>query len=169
LQKPWANGPEGGWKPNFNTALAGGCILFSIFLFLIIPYQVEEQPTLFGVTGSGLDPAFFPNLVAILFLVIGAIYLWLSFGMTEHNGFRDLTGNSYATIGISLGIFILYAALLQPLGFLLSSGLVVAALSVFYGARHIPSILLVAVGVPAAVYFVFRRALNVALPEFPDF
>jgi hypothetical protein len=42
-------------------------------------------------------------------------------------------------------------------------------LSVFYGARHWPSILLVAVGVPLVLYHGFRRLLSVALPELPDF
>ncbi len=169
MRKLWASGPDGGLRINFNTVLAAGCILFSIFLFIVIPYQVEPQPVLFGQAGSGLDPAFFPELVAVLFLIVGGIYLWLSFDMHEPNGFRGLTANSYWNIGVSLLAFILYAAALQPLGFLLSSGLLVAGLSVFYGARHVISILLVAVGVPAAVYLVFRRALSVALPELPDF
>ena len=44
-----------------------------------------------------------------------------------------------------------------------------AVLSIFYGARHWPAIVLVAIGVPGIVYVVFRRVLAVALPELPDF
>lgn len=164
-----ANAQGGARRFNFNTALGVGCVLFSLFLFAVIPYQVEEPPVLFGQSTTSLDPAFFPTLVAVLFLIVGAVYIWLSFDLREHNGFRDLTRENYWNILFTLAVFVLYAMILQPLGFLLSSGVVVAVLSIFYGARHIPSILLVCIGVPAAVYFVFRSLLKVALPELPDF
>lgn len=164
-----ANKPGGRWRVNFNTVLALGCIGLSIFLFAAIPYQIERPPVLFGQSASGLDPAFFPTLVAVLLLIVGAIYFWVSLGLDEPNGFRALTAESYRTVAVTLAVFVFYAAILRPTGFLLSSGLVVVILSVFYGARHIPSIALVAVGVPLLIYAIFRRLLLVALPELPDF
>lgn len=154
---------------NFNTVLAASCVLFSIFLFAVIPSEVERPPVLFGVPAEGLDPAFFPNLVAACFMLAGLWYLYTSFSLNDVNGFRGLTRNNYISVAFTTVMFAVYAAILIPLGFVLSSALVVAVLSVFYGARHWPSVLLIAVGVPAVVYVVFRRLLSVALPEFPDF
>jgi Tripartite tricarboxylate transporter TctB family len=154
---------------NFNTVLAGGCVLFSIFLFLVIPSEVERPPVLFGTTSAALDPAFFPELVATCFLMVGLWYLYASFRLNDTNGFRGLKRSNYVSIGFTTVMFIVYASILQPLGFILSSALVVAALSIFYGARHWISIVIVALGVPAVVYVVFRRVLTVALPELPDF
>lgn len=154
---------------NFNTVLAAGCVLFAIFLYAVIPSEVERPPVLFGVSSQGLDPAFFPYVVATCFLVVGLWYLYSSFGLNDTNGFRGLNRDNYTSIGFTTAVFVVYAVILIPLGFVLSSALVVAVLSVFYGARHWPTILVVALGVPAVVYVVFRRLLTVSLPEFPDF
>ena len=107
--------------------------------------------------------------MATCFLGVGLWYLCASFRLNDANRFRGLTRHNYASIGFTTVMFVVYAAILQPLGFVLSSALVVAVLSIFYGARHWLSIASVAIGVPAVVYVVFRRVLAVALPEFPDF
>lgn len=154
---------------NFNTVLAAGCVLFAIFLYAVIPSEVERPPVLFGVSSQGLDPAFFPYVVATCFLLVGLGYLYASFGLNDTNSFRGLTRHNYSSVAFTTAMFVVYAAILVPLGFVLSSALVVAVLSVFYGARNWPAIVLVAIGVPAVVYVVFRRVLTVSLPEFPDF
>lgn len=161
--------PQSGRGINFNTVLAAACVLFSIFLFAVIPSQVERPPVLFGVPSAGLDPAFFPQLVATCFLLVGLWYLYTSFRLNDTNGFRGLNRHNYTSIAFTTVMFVIYAAILIPLGFVLSSALVVAVLSVFYGARHWLTIVLIAIGVPAIVYVVFRRLLTVALPELPDF
>jgi len=161
--------PRRGGRVNFNTVLAAGCILFSGFLFWVIPSEVERPPVLFGQESAGLDPTSFPNLVATGFLVIGLWYLWSSFKLNDVNGFRGLTRRNYLNIGVTAAAFVIYAAILQPFGFVASSALIVAGLSLFYGARHWPSILLVSIGIPVVLYHAFRRLLSVSLPEFPDF
>ncbi len=161
--------PQRGRGIHFNTILAAACVLFSIFLFAVIPSEVERPPVLFGVSSQGLDPAFFPYVVATCFLLVGLWYLYSSFSLNDTNGFRGLNRDNYISITFTTVMFVVYAALLLPLGFVLSSALVVTVLAVFYGARHWLAIVLVAIGVPAVVYIVFRRVLTVALPELPDF
>lgn len=165
---------EAGRRPqrgrvNFNTVLAGACVLFSIFLFAVIPSEIERPPVLFGQSSAGLDPAFFPHVVATCFLIVGLWYLKASFGLNDVNGFRGLNRHNYLSIGFTIFMFVVYAAILVPLGFILASALVVTVLSIFYGGRHWPAILFVAIGIPGIVYVVFRRLLGVALPELPDF
>jgi hypothetical protein len=164
-----ARPPQRGGRVNFNTILAAACVLFSIFLFAVIPSEVERPPVLFGQASAGLDPAFFPHVVATCFLVVGLWYLRSSFRLNDVNGFRGLTRHNYLSVGFTTLMFVVYAAILVPLGFILSSALIVAVLSIFYGARHWPAIVFVAIGVPGIVYIVFRRTLGVALPELPDF
>jgi len=161
--------PQRGGRINFNTVLAAACVLFSIFLFAVIPSEVERPPVLFGQKSNGLDPAFFPQLVAGCFLLVGLWYLRASFSLNDVNGFRGLKRDNYVSVGFTTLMFVVYAAILVPLGFVLASALTVGVLSVFYGARHWLTILIVALGVPAVVYVVFRRVLTVALPELPDF
>lgn len=59
----------------------------------------------------------------------------------------------------------LYALLLQPLGFVVASALLVGGLGALYGfRRHLVS-LAVAVGVPLLLYLVLTRAMGVRLPR----
>lgn len=161
--------PQPRGKINFNTVLAAACVLFSIFLFVVIPSEIERPPVLFGQSSPGLDPAFFPHLVATCFMLVGLWYLATSFRLNDTNDFRGLTRDNYISVGFTVAMFIVYAQILLPLGFVVSSALVVGVLSVFYGARNWPVVVLVAIGVPGIVYIVFRRVLTVALPQFPDF
>ena len=152
---------------NFNTVLAVACILFSVFLFLVIPYQVEKPPILFGQSAGVIDPALFPRLVAGAFMLVGMWYLKLSFDLGEQNGFRQLDRRAWVNVAVTIAVALIYAALLKPLGFIVSSALVVAVLAVFYGARSWPIIIAVAVGVPIGAHYVFTRWLAVVLPEAP--
>jgi putative tricarboxylic transport membrane protein len=153
---------------NFNTVLAVACILFSVFLFLVIPYQIEKPPILFGQSAGVIDPALFPRLVAGAFLLVGLWYLKLSLELREANGFRQLDGRAWANVVVTVAVAIVYAALLKPLGFIVSSALVIAVLALFYGARSWLIVGAVAVGVPIAAHYVFTRWLAVVLPEAPS-
>lgn len=154
---------------NFNTVLAVACILFSVFLFLVIPYQVEKPPILFGQSAGVIDPALFPRLVAGAFMLVGLWYLRLSFDLREANGFRALDRRAWVNVGATVAVSVVYAVLLKPLGFIVSSALVIAVLAFFYGARSWPIIVAVAAGVPVGAHYLFTRWLAVVLPEAPGF
>lgn len=152
---------------NFNTALALACIGFSLFLFLVIPYQIETPPILFGQSAGVIDPALFPRLVAGALLLIGLWYLRASFDLDEANGLRALDRRAWLNLAVTVAAFILYAAALRPLGFILSSTILIAALALFYGARNWLAVIGVAAFVPVAAYYLFTRGLAVVLPEAP--
>jgi putative tricarboxylic transport membrane protein len=154
---------------NFNTALALGCIAFSLFLFLVIPYQIERPPILFGQSAGVIDPALFPRLVAGALMLVGLWYLRVSFDLHEANGFRSLDRPAWLNLGVTTAAFVLYAAALRPTGFIVSSTILIAALALFYGARNWIAVAAVAAGVPLATYYLFTRWLAVVLPELPDF
>ena len=153
---------------NFNVVAAAGFVLFGLVLFLITPYQVEEPVLIFGQSLNALDPTLFPRVVAAGFVLLGLWYLAIGFGLQERNGFRDVDRQGYRNVGVSVGAFALYAVAMEPLGFVLSSTLLIFGLSVFYGARSPVLVALVGISVPALIYLVFTRLLQVFLPEFPD-
>lgn len=154
-------------KFNFNSVAAIVSILFAIFLFLIIPHQIETPLIVFGQSLNALDPALFPRIVAAGFLVLGIWYFFKSFKIEETNGLRTLDGDGYVNVGVSLAAFGAYALLMEPLGFVPSSAMLVAGLAVFYGVRDLALVLAVSIGVPTTVFFVFTRGLKVFLPEIP--
>lgn len=159
------------WKDriNFNTVVAALLIVFSIVAFILIPYQIEK-PTLFmGRSLSTLTPSLFPRLSIIALFILSVFYLIHSPRITEENLFKELDAGSFTRVLVTIAVFAAYALLFEPLGFVLSSALVVGALTFYYGNRNIIIALLVVIGAPLAIYFLFTRALHVSLPQAPWF
>lgn len=152
---------------NFNTISALGFIAFSIALFLLIPSQIEKPLIILGQS-PGLDPALFPQIVAGAFGLLGIWFFIKSKKMTEHNGLRDLDADAIVNVSVSVGVFLAYALLMEPIGFIPSSALMIFGLSVFYGIRNYLLIAAVSIAVPSTTYFIFTKGLKVFLPEMPD-
>lgn len=154
-------------RVGYNTVVALGCMALGVAVWLMIPYQVQEPPTIFGQNSSGISPKLFPRIAAIGFLLIGAIYFVASLRMDEPNPFRELPASAYLNLAVVLVAMVLYVALLKPLGYALSSALVAIAISLYYGSRNIFGIAFVGVAAPLAIYYLFTRMLTVSLPPFP--
>ncbi len=154
---------------NFNTVSAIGFIGFALFLFAVIPFQIETPLMILGQSANALDPTLFPRLVAAGLLILGLWYLRQSFSLSEENHFRKLNREGLINVVVTLIVLLLYALLMEPLGFVVSSTLMVGGLSVFYGVRNPALVVAVSLGVPVTVYLVFTRGLKVFLPEMPDF
>ena len=67
-----------------------------------------------------------------------------------------VVGSGVVAVGVSLAAFLVYALLMEPLGFVLSSVLLIGALSLFYGARDLRIVLAISLGVPVAIWLVVR-------------
>ncbi len=155
------------WKDrmNFNTVVAIVLMVFSIIVFILIPYQIEKPKLLMGRSLSGLTPSLFPRLSIVGLFILSVCYLAFSPKMEEENLFKALKANSLVKVLVTVVVFIAYALLFEPLGFMLSSALVVCFLTIYYGNRNIFIMLLVVVGAPLAIYFMFTHILLVSLPE----
>ena len=157
------------YRPDFNMMLSACTVLFGLLILVLIPSQVDRPPKLFGRDSDGLDPAVFPALVGVGFVLMGLLYLVQCKGIREHNQFRDLNREAWVNLAVTMSVGIIYVLILVPLGFVAASALTVGTLSIYYGARHWLGILLVAVGIPSIVFYIFTKVLLVSLPEFPGF
>ena len=159
------------WKDkiNFNTILASIFILFSLAAYLLIPYQIAKPKLFMGRAMLALKPTLFPRLAVLALLGLSVWYLFRSFSLREKHLFRELGWESYLRILVSLVVFVAYALLFEPLGFVFSSILVVGVLALYYGYRNIPIFIIAVIGIPSAIYFIFTRLLKVSLPECPFF
>lgn len=160
-----------GWM-NFNTAFGLGAIVFGVALFIITPDQVARPRLLFGQKPSGLDPDFFPRMVAVFFVIVGVWLVWRARTLREDNAMAALDKEGIMSVLFTIGGFIVMAALMPWLGFVISSFILLAVLSTFYGNRNIWLGLLVSAGVPLLFFNVLRVWLKVVLPQdpfFPDF
>jgi putative tricarboxylic transport membrane protein len=152
---------------NFNFWSSLGFIAFSLFLLISIPYQIEKPRLIMGRSLTGLDPALFPRVAAAGMLLLSIAYLSQSRKLKEENSFRGVALSGYVNVAVTILVLSAYALLLEPIGFVASSALTVAVLTVLYGNRNIYLIGLSSLGIPLAIYYMCTRLLLVFLPEFP--
>jgi len=152
---------------NFNFWSSLSFTAFSLFLLISIPYQIEKPRLILGRSLTGLDPALFPRVTAGCMLLLSIAYLIRSRNMKEANNFRGVELSGYVNVAVTVVVLAIYALLLEPIGFVASSALTVAALTTLYGNRNIFLIGLTSLGIPLAIYYLCTRFLLVFLPEFP--
>ena len=154
---------------NYNTVTAVVFIVLWAVMFIIIPYQIQKPMLFMGRSLMGLKPTLFPRLATLALIGLNIWYLIISFRIDEKNGFKEVSKEGYFRVVATLTVFLAYALLFEPLGFVLSSVLVAGSLSTYFGNRNILVGITVSLGVPIGIYFVFTRLLKVSLPEFPFF
>lgn len=155
------------WKDriNFNTIVAVFLIVFSMVAFFLIPYQIEKPKLFMGRSLMQMEPSLFPRVSIVGLLFLSIWYLTHSFKMREKNLFKEIEGKYYVKVLVTFLVLTSYALLLEPLGFVLSSALMVGSLSFYYGNRNYIFLVLIIIGGPLTIYFLFTRALRVSLPE----
>ncbi len=162
-------GPASRNALNFNTVFGVLGIVIGIVLFIITPDQVDRPRLLFGRKPSGLDPDFFPRLVAILFIIAGGWLIWRARSLVEENGILGLDGEAITNVLVTLAAFLVFALVMPRLGFVISSILLIGFMSTFFGNRNMIAGAAVSIGVPLGFYNILRVWLQVVLPQNPFF
>ena len=159
--------PFRSWKEkiNFNTIAALFFMVFSIVAFLLIPYQIEKPKLFMGRSLMQMQPSLFPRLSIAALFFLSIWYVGHSFKLKEKNLFKELADKNYIKALVTYCVFIAYALLFEPLGFVFSSALTVGGLTLYFGNRNLFIVFLVLAGIPLSIYFIFTRALHVSLPE----
>ncbi|NBC89141.1 MAG: hypothetical protein GVX90_06590 [Alphaproteobacteria bacterium] len=128
---------------------------------VLVPVQVEQG----GLVGFGdvRSPAFFPVLAAVL--TVGLSIALLVRGMVRAAPAVKVA-NAPRVLAVTGALAAATAAIFW-LGYLITAGLLIAALSRALGNRRPLIILVLAVAVPAGIHLLFEGALNVLLPAGP--
>ena len=163
------NGPASRGRLDFNTVFGVLGIVIGIVLFIITPDQVDRPRLLFGKKPSGLDPDFFPRMVAVLFIIAGGWLIWRARSLVEENGMLSLDGEAVTNVLVTVAAFLVMALIMPWLGFVLSSIALLAVLSTYYGNRNMIAGAAISIGVPLAFYNMLRVWLQVVLPQNPFF
>ena len=106
-----------------------------------------------------VGPTVFPRLLA---LVIGLLGVWIVFRPDPE---PDWSGGRTLAIQFTAVVLMLgYALLLVPVGFLIATTVLAAALAAMLGARPLPALASGAL-VSAGCYLLFTQGLELALPN----
>jgi hypothetical protein len=152
---------------NFNTIFGFLFFVLSIVLFLIIPGQIERPLIVFAASEHELNPNLFPQLVAAGFCVLGLWLFFRSFSIRENNEVKELDRGAVVNVAVTLVVMAVYGPMMMEIGFVVSSALVIAFMSTFFGNRNFYLTVLISVAVPVAIFFIFTKLLATYLPPFP--
>jgi putative tricarboxylic transport membrane protein len=130
-----------------------------VFLFLVaFLYLLEARSFEVGFIADPIGPKAFP-------LVLGVSLAGLSIGLTVRPG-RETSWPSrglWWRWGVVMAALLTYAGILDPLGFVLSTTLLLVVLSLLFGGR-LSRGLIFALVFSAATYLVFRWLFSLSLP-----
>lgn len=139
--------------------------LGALTLLVLIPYGVESPAS---VQNQALAPSFWPNIVAAAILAIGVALTGTSI-VSRNQGDSDTqsTGSSgWLLIRPLIALAICFALYfgLEPLGFVLTCSIALAALMILAGEFRFWIVLPIAVLIPFGLHLFFTKAASVPIP-----
>lgn len=161
------SGADHRYRFNFNTGFGIFFVAFSVLLAVITPGQIEKPLIVLPSNAGDLKPTLFPYLVAAGFFFLGIWLIFKSFSLQERNLIRELDRWAIVNVVVTLAAMTAYGPLMMTLGFVVSSAIMIAFLSTFFGNRNFSLALLVSIGIPMAIFYVFSHLLVTYLPPFP--
>jgi hypothetical protein len=126
-------------------------------LFFVLYLAVGRQYSLGLASRPGAG--FFPLLIGIIGIVLALWEFW-SAAPTDH---KTIPLSAIALIAV----FLLFAVILQPLGFLLTGMICTAAMARAFGLHHPVKLVALTIVAPIALYLLFVHAFGVELPRGP--
>ena len=153
------------FSPNLLSGIIS--ILFGLFIYYKIPYEVEKPVLIFGQSSSEIDPQIVPTIVALMFLIFGLYTAFYEKDAKISNSWPKVTKQILINISTTIICLILYSILFQYLGFVISSVLLILSLGTFMGNVNFKYIIVISILFPLSIFFLFVNVMHVFLPEFP--
>jgi putative tricarboxylic transport membrane protein len=154
-------------KFNFNTVAAIIFIALGIFLYIVIPSQIDKPLIQLSTGQFNLPPELFPQIMAICMVILGGWFLLKSFSIDQINELKNLDKEAITNVTVTLVMMALYVPLMVNLGFVVGSAIMIFAMSTYFGNRNYLVGAVISIFLPVLVFATFRRLLLVELPPFP--
>ena len=153
------------FSPNLLSGIIS--ILFGLFIYRKIPYEVEKPVLIFGQSSSEIDPQIVPTIVALMFLIFGLYTVFYEKDAKISNSWPKVTKQILINISTTIICLILYSILFEYLGFVISSVLLILSLGTFMGNVNFKYLTVISILFPLSIFFLFVNVMHVFLPEFP--
>ena len=154
-------------KINFNTISAIIFIAIGIFLYIVIPSQIDKPLIQLAIGQFNLPPELFPKIMAVSMIILGSWFFYKSFFIVQVNELKNLDKEAITNVIVTLTMMAIYVPLMVGLGFVVGSAIMILAMSTYFGNRNYIFGVLISIILPMFIFVVFRRVLLVELPPFP--
>jgi putative tricarboxylic transport membrane protein len=164
--------PESGTRNAPQLSLLGPRIFAAAILAFGL-FVLYGTTRISGASGYSPDgPTFFPLIVAVGLLVFGALFL-LSTTLRRdrylgEKAAAEEASTYWPTTGMVVAILVVYAFLLNPLGYAVATALFFPAVAYVLGSRGRRKVLrnlAIGVALGVLVFFAFTELLGVRLPD----
>ena len=140
-------------------------LILSVLGLVFMGYLVAPPKLLMGRALTAILPGLFPSLVFSAIAVFSALFLFSLRGAPGQEQGETPAPSEWQRGIVFFGIMILYALTMVPIGFLFSSAIAIALLSIQMGNRSPVQTLLLSLLSPMLIYLAATRLLAVSLPE----
>ena len=143
-------------------ALAGTMFLVIGAFFVIASRKITSSSY-----GSNVGPAVFPTLLGIILIGLSAIVIYgaITFKGTE----KPKSGSNSRRLAVLIGAIIVYIAIFEPLGYVISTFFFLTFVFQFMERKHLVRSLLISAIFSSVVYMAYVVLLQGNLPPFPEF
>lgn len=150
-----------------NDAILGVIVIIGSLL------AIWEARSYSALPGVPYGPGLFPTVVAVAMIFGGLLLIFKGLTNRKTSGWLVLDpwakkGRTYCTLGIIFGSLLFYIFFSEKFGFLITSWCILLLLLMWTrGKQHIISTMLITLGFPVIVYFLFATMLRIPLPRGP--
>ncbi len=138
-----------------------------LFLLIGLLVVIESQRIPDSAYGSAVGPKTFPLWLGIIFILLSLRLLYETF--TYKSDVTDVQSFNYKKFAVIFICAILYAFLLEKIGYVLSTFLfLLIAFQTMERGRLVPS-LIISISFSFGIYYLFAKVLGGSLPGFPIF
>jgi putative tricarboxylic transport membrane protein len=168
MSEQTTRGDESPQTSGSGRALLGPRIMAIAILALglVVAYQTVQLGREEGYSPGG--PAFFPLIVSAGLLLFGILFLLQTTvrpdPVLRENVAEEEAATHWSTVGLIIAALLVYAFLIDPLGYPIATALFFVAVTVILGSRHWIRDIAIAVIASLALYFGFTLFLGVDLP-----
>ncbi len=152
-------------KANHDTYVGIVFLLFCGFAW----WQISKLPLGVGYKDT-IGPEFFPGVMTATIAILSVSLIIRSLWRSAREADTPPTlaaGNILLRIAFFIVLLVVYILTYEPLGFLLSSAIVLPAGMVMLGEKRLSQILLFPAVIIGVGYIGFTKIMMVPLPEFP--
>jgi putative tricarboxylic transport membrane protein len=150
-------------SPSMRDRVAGAVLLAVAAVWIILVYQTIE-PSQGPVAGPRAFPLFFGLALAGMSLLL-LLQGFLTPAARTVADAQTVPPGEISSVVATVGVLILYGILLEPLGFIPSTTIIVAAIMVFVLRIRAPlQIAAMSLGLAIGCYLVFGKLLGTYLP-----
>jgi putative tricarboxylic transport membrane protein len=132
----------------------------SLFLLIRAHHYIDKVM----LEPEEIPPIFFPRVVLlIIFALSSLVIVRIVFGKSWET--VDLSWPGAQRMLVTLAALLIYVLIFKPVGFILSTALLVLFLSWYYGNRNILKLAALTLIFPPLLYFLFTKLFNILLPR----